>query len=213
MTAPTQPADLLALVAKWRVGIGYTMHGQEWDLGYRRALETCAKELQAAIESLAAHRGEVEPVAWIQPRSIAALNMCRNDTINGVVEVWMRPTALANVPLFTSPPQEHVPWQLIGEVKVPVGQRDREATDHPLSPPVVTVWETQYQWQATLLAQTKTKEPPLSHPPQAQAGAGDACRALIGVCSRMLTFENSEYVPNVMFEQLRAAVAALEAKP
>lgn len=51
-------------------------------------------------------------------------------------------------------------WVLVEHVLVPVATRAREIMDHPLSPPEVTVWETQYRWEAKFGAITKTLEPP-----------------------------------------------------
>lgn len=63
MTAKPQPADLLALADKVceHARFSLTIRGVN---KRDEELLTLGKQLQATISSLAAHRGEVEPVAW-----------------------------------------------------------------------------------------------------------------------------------------------------
>lgn len=51
-------------------------------------------------------------------------------------------------------------WRLVGEERVPAGVRPVEVTDHPLSPPMVTVWKTRYRWERVENAVTEDKFPP-----------------------------------------------------
>lgn len=51
-------------------------------------------------------------------------------------------------------------WKLVEVMRVPAGERARAVGDHPLSPPIVTVWETLYRWEAQIQVFTKTPEPP-----------------------------------------------------
>ncbi len=79
------------------------------------------------------------------------------------IAAWNRRAALQ------APGAEPVAWELVETVKVPVGVRPREATDGPLMPPEVTVWETHYRWRATVLAVTKTPTPPKAALPSARS--------------------------------------------
>src|SRR5690606_16037435 len=39
-----------------------------------------------------------EAVAWVRPSALATMNRCRNDDVNGCVDVWMRPDGEHTIP-------------------------------------------------------------------------------------------------------------------
>ena len=64
-------------------------------------------EALAVLSELVERAGE--PVAYISQIALDALNKCRNDDHNGIVDVWMRPndTLKATIPLYTAPGASH----------------------------------------------------------------------------------------------------------
>lgn len=69
--------------------------------------DSLADTALAGLSNLVERAGE--PVAYISPTALDALNKCRNDDHNGIVDVWMRPNdALkATIPLYTAPGASH----------------------------------------------------------------------------------------------------------
>lgn len=49
-----------------------------------------------------AEPGEVV-IGYVSPSSLDALDKCRKDDHNGMVDLWMRPTEFATIPLYTHP--------------------------------------------------------------------------------------------------------------